>query len=443
MAFNGSGTYNTLTAPKFPAVAGETITASYYNDQINDMATALSLCVTRDGQSPATADLPMGTYKHTGVGTSAARTDYMSGADVQDGTATYLTGVAGTDTITGTAPYSMAAYSTGQVFSFVAVGANTGAATLNINGIGAKSITKNGATALAANDILNAAAVTVLYDGTQFQLQNVAVNFPISVANGGTGATDAATARSNLGLSLPLAVASGGTGGADAATARTNLGLAIGTDVQAYDADIPTVAASQAEMEAGTETALRSMSPERVKQAIDALATGTWVYIGSSNITATSTFDVSLDVSSYTAFRVHIRGLIPATDSKDIYLRMGYNSGASFETGSVYIFGGLAVTGIPAMTTRSSSNWRIGAAVGSDTGEYLDATILLDNFGSVPKGTFTSQYMIPNGDIYGLAGQLLFREVTERTDWDTLRIYAESGNLEAAGTVELWGLAAS
>jgi hypothetical protein len=46
--------------------------------------------------------------------------------------------------------------------------------------------------------------------------------------------------------------------------------LLIGTDVQAYDADIPTVAASQVEMETGTETALRSMSPLRVKQAIDA-----------------------------------------------------------------------------------------------------------------------------------------------------------------------------
>jgi hypothetical protein len=43
---------------------------------------------------------------------------------------------------------------------------------------------------------------------------------------------------------------------------------------QPADADIPTVAASQAEMEAGTETALRSMSPANVKQAIDALGGG-------------------------------------------------------------------------------------------------------------------------------------------------------------------------
>ena len=134
------------------------------------MATALTNSIAKDGQTTPTGNLPMGGYNHTNVANATLRTQYASAGQVQDGSLTYLTSVSGTDTITAVGAASMSAYVTGQVFTFIAAGANTGAATLNINSIGAKPITKNGTTALAAGDLISGAAVTVFYDGTEFQI---------------------------------------------------------------------------------------------------------------------------------------------------------------------------------------------------------------------------------------------------------------------------------
>ena len=177
MPFNGAGVYNPIGSPDFPAVAATAIRAAQYNNEINDLASALTNCVTRDGQSPATADLPMGGMKHTNVAAAALRTQYARAAEVQDGTLTYLTSVAGVDTITATAPLALAAYSAGQNFRFVAAGANTDTVTLNINSLGAKAVVKHGATVLTAGDIPAGSIAEVTYDGTQFQLQAPAKGF--------------------------------------------------------------------------------------------------------------------------------------------------------------------------------------------------------------------------------------------------------------------------
>lgn len=61
------------------------------------------------------------------------------------------------------------AYRTGDVYTFIAGFTNTGATTLNINGKGAKSI-KLGARNLVGGEIVVGRAVTIAYDGTNFQL---------------------------------------------------------------------------------------------------------------------------------------------------------------------------------------------------------------------------------------------------------------------------------
>lgn len=76
MPFNGAGQFVPVAAPQFPAVSGSLIKSGDYNAVINDlMNNGLSLCVTRNGQSPPTANLPMGGFKFTNMADGAAATD--------------------------------------------------------------------------------------------------------------------------------------------------------------------------------------------------------------------------------------------------------------------------------------------------------------------------------------------------------------------------------
>lgn len=139
MAFNGSGTY---VLPGPPLVTGDVVSATENNTFRNDVATALTTCVTRDGQSPPTADLPMGTHKLTGMAVGTNATDSITLGQTQAGAYAYLTSVSGTNTITASVSPAFAAYVAGQAFKFVASETNTTSATLNINALGAKDICK-------------------------------------------------------------------------------------------------------------------------------------------------------------------------------------------------------------------------------------------------------------------------------------------------------------
>ncbi len=65
---------------------------------------------------------------------------------------------------------AISAYTTYLKIVFQAVNANTGASTLVVNGLAAKTIKKNVSSDLAAGDILANQIITVIYDGTNFQM---------------------------------------------------------------------------------------------------------------------------------------------------------------------------------------------------------------------------------------------------------------------------------
>jgi hypothetical protein len=171
MSYNGSGTF-VINSTGQPVVTGTVISSTAFNALTADLATGLSTALTKDGQTTPTANLPMGTFKFTGMGNGSAATDSATIAQVQNSFGSFLT-VSGTDTITASVSPSLTAYATGQMFAFVAANTNTGAVTINISSLGAKSITKTGTTALVAGDLTANYLYVVVYDGTQFQVVGV------------------------------------------------------------------------------------------------------------------------------------------------------------------------------------------------------------------------------------------------------------------------------
>ena len=73
---------------------------------------------------------------------------------------------------------TMAAYAQGDRFCFEANFTNTGAATLNVDSLGAKNIKRLDGGGLASGDIVSGYFADVIYDGTQFILLNPQIASP-------------------------------------------------------------------------------------------------------------------------------------------------------------------------------------------------------------------------------------------------------------------------
>ena len=108
---------------------GVDIESSRHDTHDQDLADGISSCIKKDGGNAATANLPMGGFRHTNVGAATARTQYARFSDMQDGKGVYAPTVGGTaNAITLTTGYSVDAYAAGQRFTFIAASTNSSSA---------------------------------------------------------------------------------------------------------------------------------------------------------------------------------------------------------------------------------------------------------------------------------------------------------------------------
>jgi len=169
MAFNGSGTFNRVRNWVNDAAAGIKIRADYHDSEDDNFATGLSQCITKDGQTTVTANLPMATYRHTNVGAATERTHYARYDQVQDGKINWSDAGGTADAITTSYNPPITALVDGQLCYVRAGAANaTTTPTFSPNSLTARTIVKYGGSALVAGDIVGDGHELIL----RYQLAN-------------------------------------------------------------------------------------------------------------------------------------------------------------------------------------------------------------------------------------------------------------------------------
>jgi hypothetical protein len=98
--YNGSGVY---TLPGAALANGEIVSATENNQFRNDVAAALNVAWTRDGQAPASANIPMGNHKLTGLSAGTGAGDSVRFEQLPSSTnpLSVASGGTGASTITG------------------------------------------------------------------------------------------------------------------------------------------------------------------------------------------------------------------------------------------------------------------------------------------------------------------------------------------------------
>lgn len=151
--------------------AGVDIVAPDHDVHDQDLADGIASALKKDGGNQPTANLPMAGYKHTGVGDASAKDQYATVKQHASDAGAYCS-VGGTaNAITLTTGFSLSSIPVGSRLTFKAASTNTSAVTVEVDGLTAVAVVRNGdGAALSQGEIRADAFYTIRRDSSNYKL---------------------------------------------------------------------------------------------------------------------------------------------------------------------------------------------------------------------------------------------------------------------------------